>query len=61
VVYLLADCPKLFLFFFFQKKCVTLQKKQMHKVLIVDDETLAREFIAELVALYLPDSVITSI
>jgi len=33
----------------------------MHSVLIVDDEAPAREFIADLVALYLPDSVITKI
>jgi len=31
----------------------------MHKVLIVDDEKPAREFIADLVAFYLPDSEIT--
>ena len=33
----------------------------MHKVLIVDDEEFARDFIAELVALFLPDSFILKI
>jgi len=34
VVYLLADAPKLFIFFFFQKKWVTLQKKSMECIKI---------------------------